>query len=124
MVLKLQKLSLFMMQNTHSGFNFSAIQTVVTWIDGTICHTPSKFATLSALVAALQRIVTPSSGLGLQNIWSMSILTQPVASPTELARLEVLASNQDEEKGIRGEHIHMRIKCLFTPALKPFALEC
>ncbi|KZV73642.1 hypothetical protein PENSPDRAFT_268056 [Peniophora sp. CONT] len=66
----LQKMVAFLLQSTHGDVNLSAIQTIAKWLSATMKDAPSSFGEVDSAVGALGRLVTPSTGLGLTDIWS------------------------------------------------------
>ncbi|VDB91850.1 unnamed protein product [Peniophora sp. CBMAI 1063] len=66
----LQKMVAFLLSSVHGDVSFSVVQTVVKWLSASLEGAPSSFGEIHSAVAALGQLVTPSTGLGLAEIWS------------------------------------------------------
>ncbi|TFY83880.1 hypothetical protein EWM64_g135 [Hericium alpestre] len=97
--LRLHKLARFLYNSCVHGFNISIIQVVTGWILEGLRDIPDSLLFVREKVEALQRLVTPTSGLGLGEIWATFRSSSAAPSPC-LLQLEALAINSAAESRI------------------------
>ncbi|KAG6810904.1 hypothetical protein H0H92_009865 [Tricholoma furcatifolium] len=61
-------------------FDFSAIQAACRWVADALEDSPSVFSTAKTCARALQKTISLSSGLGLNDIWSTLFVDRPLAA--------------------------------------------
>ncbi|KAI0036574.1 midasin [Vararia minispora EC-137] len=67
---ELQRLSTFLIRSVTDDVNISVVQSIVKWLTALLNGSSNTFALLREIVEALSLLVTPSSGLGLSEIWA------------------------------------------------------
>ncbi|KAI0314077.1 hypothetical protein OF83DRAFT_1165344 [Amylostereum chailletii] len=87
----LQKVAKFLRAAVQESVHFSAVQAISRWILDSLRDGPAVFAELSSLTESLNGLVTPSSGLGLGDIWSTLFTSQAGYLRDDLVRLEQVA---------------------------------
>lgn len=110
--MKLTILARFLEESVTASFNFSAVQTIVKWFSEALKHAPALFTSLQRSVQALERLVTPSSGLGLTEIWSSMLLPPKMASGHTFERLGELARSLSNTSQTHREFPALSVICI------------
>ncbi|KAI0060319.1 hypothetical protein BV25DRAFT_1871299 [Artomyces pyxidatus] len=87
-MLRLQKISQLMRDVSPDAVDFSTIQAVTGWMHDDLHNAPVRFSDLSFSVEVLSRLVAPSSGLGLTNIWLTLSNPRHMTRPVDFLELE------------------------------------
>ncbi|TFY72597.1 hypothetical protein EVG20_g419 [Dentipellis fragilis] len=87
LTLRLQKYAKFVYKANLNGFNLSVIQAVTNWILESLPESSGRFSAVKGLVDGLKRLITPTSGLGLADIWAAFLQSLPSVKKHHLERL-------------------------------------
>lgn len=109
MIIDLLKYLAFLRPHLRVTIDFSLLQAVVSWIQEALRSAPVHLSAITRSGALLSRAVSPTSGLGLTDIWSSwrgSVTLNTHPPEVEQAIMGV----DDNEDGYSGSHIYWSLE--------------
>jgi hypothetical protein len=115
LILDLFKYLAFLRPHLRVTIDFSLLQAVISWIQEALRSAPVHLPRITRSEALLSRAVSPTSGLGLTDIWSS--WRGSVKSKSHPSEPEQVISGVDDNDVYRGSHIY------WTSETRPHLLE-
>lgn len=104
MIIELLKYLAFLRPHLCVTIDFSLLQAVISWIQEALRSAPVRLPSIARSEAILSRAVSPTSGLGLTDIWSS--WRGSVNSNSHPSEPEQVISGVGDNDVYRGSHIY------------------